>query len=80
MSMGVVESEWASYRRALRDREREAFDAVMKKAKLLAAASSFALDASPIEAIFMSVLVEQELELMDLRKRVDEISSKLDGG
>jgi hypothetical protein len=80
MSMGAVESGWAPYRRALRDREREAFDAVMKKARLHASASSFALDASPIETVFMSVLLEQEMELTDLRKRVEDLSRKIDGG
>lgn len=80
ITFGRVEAEWAPYRRALRDRERDAFDAVMKKARLHASASSFALEATPLETVFMSVLVEQEMELAELRERVDKLTRKSDGG
>ena len=62
--------EWSPFRRALRAKDREAFDSVMNKARLHASSSSFMVDADPIEAVIMSVLVEQEKELMELRRRL----------
>ena len=64
--------EWSPFRRALRVKDREAFDSVIGKARMHASASSFMVDSDPIDAVIMSVLVEQEKEIMELKRRLKE--------
>jgi len=68
MLLQQLEVQWAPYRRALRIEDRDAFDAVMAQARQHAAASSFMVDADPMDALFMSVLVEQQRLIMELRR------------
>ena len=72
MLLQMLEVQWAPYRRALRIEDREAFDAVMDKARRHASASSFMVDSDPMDALFMSVLVEQERELLELRRKAGQ--------
>lgn len=60
-------AEWREFRRALRARDREAFDELMKKARLHASAASNAARSNPTEAMFMAILVEHEKELANLK-------------
>ena len=69
MLIDIIGSGWADYRRALRDADREAFDRMMAKAAMHASAANFAVDAMPLETFFMSVLIEQEKELEELKRR-----------
>lgn len=69
-SRGLMERlmvEWAPFRRALRQRDREAFDSIMTKAMLHASSSSFLTDADPAVPVILSILLEQEKELRELR-------------
>lgn len=70
ITLEKLAAEWAPFRRSLRTRDREAFDSMMNKARLHASSSSFMVDNSPLETIIMSILVEQEKEIMELRRRV----------
>jgi hypothetical protein len=69
MLIQQLEVQWGPYRRALRIEDREAFDAVMDLARRHASASSFMVDADPMDALFMSILVEQQKELLELRRK-----------
>ena len=69
MLLSQLEVMWAPYRRALRIEDREAFDDLMAKARQHAAASSFMVDIDPMDALFMSILVEQQRELSELRRK-----------
>ncbi len=60
-------SEWREFRKALRAKDREAFDALMKKARSHASAASNAARSNPTEAMIMAILVEHEKELEKLK-------------
>ena len=64
-------AEWADFRKALRDKDRECFDGLMEKARSHSSASSYALRLNPIESMFMSILLEQEKEIKDLKKHLE---------
>jgi len=70
MLLQQLEVSWSPYRRALRIEDREAFDTVMALAREHASASSFMVDSDPMDALFMSVLVEQQKEILDLKRKV----------
>ena len=72
---GVVRKlvdDWSDYRKALRKEDREAFDELIKKAERHASASGYVNRENPIESFFMSVLLEQEKEIAELKKRLED--------
>ncbi len=64
-------SEWSDYRRGLTAREREAFDALWQKARAHASSSSNVNRLHPMEAVFMSILLEHEMALRRSRDASD---------
>jgi hypothetical protein len=60
--------EWGDFRRALDREDREAFDKVMARARKHSSASSYAALCDPLEAVLLSILLEQEKEIESLRK------------
>jgi hypothetical protein len=66
-----IVSDWLPYRRALRDRDRRIFDALMTKARMHTSASSYANRMEPLESVFMSILLEQQKEIELLRMRLE---------
>ena len=66
-------SEWQGFRRALRKEDREAFDRLMEKARMHANAASYEARVDPVESMFMSILLEQEKEIGELRKKIAEL-------
>ena len=48
--------------------ERKAFDDMMNKARAHSSAASFDVHPDPIEPIIMSILLEQEKEINELKK------------
>jgi len=60
--------EWGDFRRALDGEDREAFDRLMAKARRHSSASSYAALCDPLEAVLLSILLEQEKEITSLRK------------
>lgn len=62
-------NDWMDYRRALREKDREVFDRVLNKARQHASAASYAAHLDPTDLAFLSVLLEMEKELEDLRRR-----------
>lgn len=71
-------SEWSDYRRGLTAREREVFDALWQKARAHASASSNANRLHPMEAVFMSILLEQERELRRFRRTLRDMPDASD--
>ncbi|HET6405122.1 MAG TPA: hypothetical protein VFH78_10780 [Candidatus Thermoplasmatota archaeon] len=65
-----IEAEWRDYRRGLSPREQEAFDALFQKARAHASASSNVGRVDPLESVLLSMLLEHEMELRDLRMRL----------
>jgi len=69
----ILEAEydsWRPYRRALRKEEQEVFDALFRAAKKHVAESSYAVRASPFEAMLFSMLLEQQNALQAIWKKV----------
>ncbi|MDH3365339.1 MAG: hypothetical protein OEM29_04980 [Thermoplasmata archaeon] len=60
--------QWNDFRRALRKDDREAFETLIRSARMHASASTYAISVDPSESAFLSMLLEHEKELMRLRK------------
>ncbi len=64
---GIVE-ELSAFRRALRGDDRAAFDSLMNKARLHASSCTVAPLLDPMDAVFLSILIEQQKEINALRE------------
>ncbi len=60
-------NDWMDYRRALRERDREAFDRLLNKARQHASAASYSAHLDPTDLAFLSILLEMEKELAILK-------------
>ena len=70
-------SSWEGFRKALRGRDAEAFNELMKMARTYASAGGMATRPVVAEALFMSVLVGLQRQIMELREKVDQLEKKL---
>jgi len=70
-------SMWDGFRKALRIRDAEAFDRMMNACRLHASAASMATRPVLFEAMVMSILLEQEKNIMELAERLDRIEKQL---
>lgn len=61
-----LEVEWSDYRRALTDAEAKRWDALWQQARRHASASTNAAPLNPMEAVLLSMLLEQEKRLARL--------------
>jgi hypothetical protein len=71
--------EWKKFRWALRKEDQEVFDQLFEKARLHVEAGGNAARPWPFEIILISMLLEQEKEMDELRKKIDE-KEKLERG
>ncbi len=60
--------ELSIFRRALRGEDKAAFDRLMNKARKHASSCTVAPTLDPMDAVFLSILIEQEKELNSLRE------------
>jgi len=60
---------WADFRRALPREDREAFDAMVNRARMHSSASTYAAFSDPVEGALLSILLEQEKEIRRLKGR-----------
>jgi hypothetical protein len=67
---GIVE-DLSVFRRALRGNDREAFDTLMNKARAHASSCTIMPLLDPMEAVFLSILVEQEKEINSLKEAIN---------
>ena len=68
---------WEGFRRALRGKDTEAFDEMMKACRIYASASGMATRPVLAEAMFMSILVSQQKELMEIRESLERLEKQL---
>ena len=73
---GEIKS-WERFRKALRGRDVEAFDELMKVARLYASAGGMATRPVIAEALFMSVLVGLQRQVMELREKIERLEKEL---
>jgi hypothetical protein len=65
--------KWDGYRRALKQGDQEAFDRMMDACRLHSSASGQATRPEPLEAMFMSILLEHQRKLEALEAELDRI-------
>ena len=68
--------DWQGFRKALRKEDAEAFDRLMDKARGLASAAGYDPRLDPMESVVMSILVQMEKELEELRKKIEELEKR----
>ncbi len=79
MVLEHVIGDWRAFRRALRIHDKAAFDAMMNRARLHAAAASNAARLNPLEALVMAILLEHEKELAQLKDKGSGVATKKNG-
>ena len=60
-------NDWMDYRRALREKDREAFDRLLFKARQHASAASYSAHLDPTDQAFLSILLEMEKEIQSAK-------------
>jgi len=65
-----IKEEWNNYRRALRGEERDAFDQLIKHAKTHQTAGEEQGYYKAMETFFFSILLEQQMEIMRLKRKL----------
>jgi hypothetical protein len=68
MKLEELIAELGDYRRALREEDRKAFDALMNRARRYASAAGFQASSDPMETAMLSMLVGLEKDLEELRR------------
>lgn len=71
LALERMAQQWSDFRRALRRGDREAFDSLVKHARMHSSAATYAINVDPSESAFLSMLLEHEKELTRLRRAVD---------
>jgi hypothetical protein len=64
---------WKGFRRALRKKDAEAFDRLIDYCRLLASAGSMATRAILLEAMFMSILIQQDKMVTEVKERLERL-------
>jgi hypothetical protein len=64
---GMINS-WSDYRRALPQEDKTAFDSICNRVRMHASAATYAAFTDPFESAVLSILLEQEKEILALRK------------
>jgi len=68
---------WDGFRKALRGRDVEAFDRMMNACKAYASAGGMATRTVLAEAMFMSILLSQQKELMEIKESLERLEKQL---
>ncbi len=67
---GIIE-ELSVFRRALRGEDKAVFDGLMNKARQHASSCTIVPTLDPMDAVFLSILVEQEKEIRTLKEEIN---------
>lgn len=70
-------SRWEGFRKALRGKDLEAFDKMMNACRVHASAGGSATRPILTEAIFMSILLNQQKELMEIKESLERLEKQL---
>jgi hypothetical protein len=74
MTLETVALRFAEFRRALRERDSVAFDRLIDRARQHSSAASYEASLDPSEVLFLSIILDQEMEIARLLRAVDELS------
>lgn len=72
MTLESIIRDLGDYRRALTEGDREAFDEMMRKARIHASASTYAAFLDPMDGVLISILLEQEKSIRALKEKNGE--------
>lgn len=72
MTLESIIRDLGDYRRALTEGDREAFDEMMRKARIHASASTYAAFLDPMDGLLISILLEQEKSIRALEGKNGE--------
>lgn len=75
LQLESILNDWMDYRRALREKDREAFDRLLNKARQHASAASYCAHMDPTDLAFLSILLEMEKELERMRAQRERSSA-----
>jgi hypothetical protein len=67
---------WEGFRKALRDKDLEAFERIVNACRMYASASSMATRPILAEAMFMAALLSQQRELMEISESLERLEKK----
>lgn len=70
-------SRWEGFRKSVRGDDLKAFDEMMNACRMYASAGSMATRPILTEAMFMSILLNQQKELMEIRESLERLEKKL---
>ncbi len=70
-------AKWEGFRKALRKDDAEAFERMMNACRMYASAGSMATRPVLLEAMIMSVLLDHEKAIMEIKERLDRIEKRL---
>jgi hypothetical protein len=70
-------ARWEGFRKALRIDDLKAFDKMMNACRMHASAGSMATRPLLTEAMFMSILLSQQKELMEIRESLERLEKRL---
>jgi hypothetical protein len=73
MLLEEIVMELSVFRWALRDEDKIAFDSLMNKARAHVSSCTVTPLLEPMDAVFLSILVEQEKEIISLRRSLQKI-------
>jgi len=65
--------DWKKFRRALRREDQQVLDRLFDRARIHVQAGSYASRPWPLETILVSILLEQEKELAELRAKLEAV-------
>jgi len=68
--------EWRKFRRGLRREDQQFFDRLFEEARLHVQAGVYASSPWPFETILLSILIEHEKALVELRAKLKAIEEK----
>jgi len=71
--LGTIEDSWESYRRALRRRDQQYFDALFEYANQYADAAGYLNRDTPMLAVLFSIALGQEKRRQELEEQVVEL-------
>lgn len=70
-------ARWEGFRKALRGKELEAFDKMMNACRVHASAGGMATRPILAEAMFMSILLNQQKEIMEITESLERLEKQL---
>lgn len=77
----AVEAEiekWKRFRKALRKRDREAFQEMMNACRKYASAGGMATRPVVFQAMVISILLAQQRSIQEIREEIDKLRDQLD--